>query len=85
MNWDREIIFFITLNESTYKKVETNHHSANLILGCFSTVLQLLFLVSLLAQGWLKGRDNGNMKMGRVSLLFFFPLPNGTPRPSFIG
>jgi hypothetical protein len=52
-------------------KVETGHCSANLILGSSSTVLQLLCFVSPLAEGRLKGWDNGNTQMGRVSLLYF--------------
>jgi hypothetical protein len=54
----------------------------NLVLGSSSTVLQLLCFVSLLAQGWLKGWDNGNMQMGRVSLLYFF-LFKWDPYPFF--
>jgi hypothetical protein len=42
-----------------------------LILGSSSNVLQLLCFISLLAQGWLKGWNNGNMQLGRVSLLSF--------------
>jgi hypothetical protein len=62
--------FFITLNESTYN-VEIDHRSANLILGSSSNVLKLLCSVSLFAQGWLKGWDNGNVKLGKISLLSF--------------
>jgi hypothetical protein len=57
---------------SQLTKVETAHHSANLILGFSSTFLQLLFFVSPFAQGRIKGWDNGNTQVGRVSLIYFF-------------
>ena len=67
----REKYFFIiNFNKSTYND-EVGHCSTNLVLGSSSTILQLLCFVSLLAQGWLKGWDNGNMKIDRVSLLYF--------------
>jgi hypothetical protein len=63
----REKYFFITnFNKSTYN-VDVGHCSMNLVMGSSSTVLQLLCSVSLLAQGWLKGWDKGNVKMGIVS------------------
>jgi hypothetical protein len=69
VGWEKHF-FIINFNESTYN-VETDHLSANLILGSSSNVLQLLFSVSLFAKGWLKGWDNGNVQLGRVSLLLF--------------
>jgi hypothetical protein len=60
--------FIINFNESTYN-VKTGHRFVNLILGSSSNILQLLFSVSLFAQGWLKGWDNGNVQLGRVSFL----------------
>ena len=65
--WEK--YFFITnFNKSTYN-VDVGHCSVNLVLGSSLTVLQLIFSISLLAQGWLKGWDKGNVKMGIVSLL----------------
>ena len=60
--------FIINFNKSTYN-YEADHYSTNLVLGSSSIVLQLLFFVSLLAEGWLKGWDKGNVQLGIVSLL----------------
>jgi hypothetical protein len=70
VGWEKHF-FIINFNESTYN-VETGHCSMNPDPGLLFNVLRLLCFVSLLAQGWLKGWDNRNMKLGRVSLLSFF-------------
>ena len=68
---EREKYFFITnFNKSTYN-VDAGYCSVNLVLGSSSNVLQLVYSVSLLAQGWIKGWDNRNVQLGRVSLLVF--------------
>jgi hypothetical protein len=67
VGWENNL-FIINFNKSTYND-EDGHFSMNLVLGSSSIVLQLLFSVSLLAQGWLKGWDKGNVQMGIVSLL----------------
>jgi hypothetical protein len=70
---------------SQLTKVETSHHSMNLILGSSSTVLQLLFFESPLAQGKAKGLGQWEYVNGQSFFAIFFLLPNGTPTPSFIG
>jgi hypothetical protein len=61
-------LFIINFNKSTYND-EVDRCSMNLVLGSSSTGLQLVFSISLFAQGRLKGWDKGNMKLGIVSLL----------------
>jgi hypothetical protein len=70
---------------SQLKKFETGHCSANLILGSSSTILQLLFFVSPLAQGKDKGLGQWEYENGQSFFSIFLLLPNGTPTPSFIG
>jgi hypothetical protein len=71
MKWDgKSISLLLTLmNQLTMSRLATAPRI--LILGSSSNVLQLLCFVYLLAQGWLKDWDNGNMQLGRVSLLYF--------------
>jgi hypothetical protein len=47
--------FFLLLKMSQLTKIETNHHSLNLILGSSSSVLQPLCFKSPLALGKAKG------------------------------
>ena len=69
VGWEK-YLFIINFNKSTYND-EVVHYSMNLVLGSSSTILQLLCFVSLFSQGWLKGWDNVNVQLGRVSLLLF--------------
>jgi hypothetical protein len=66
-------------------KVETSHRSSNLILGSSSFVLQLIFFESPLAQGKDKGLGQWEYVNRQGFFAIFFPPPNGTPTPSFIG
>ena len=77
--------FYLLLWMSQLSKVETGHRSANLILGSSSTALQLLCFVSPLASGKDKGLGQWEYTNGQSFFAIFFPLPNGTPTPSFIG
>jgi hypothetical protein len=54
--------FSLLLRMSQLTKVETGHHSLNLILGSSSFVLQLLCFESLLAQGKAKGLGDQGIK-----------------------
>ena len=84
MHWDGKSIFFITESESTYKEAETGHRSLNLILGSSSSILQLLFFESPLAQVKAKGLEQWEYINGQSFFAIFFLFPNGTPTPSFI-
>jgi hypothetical protein len=70
---------------SQLTKFETDHRSANLIMGSSSSVLQLLFFESPLAQGKAKGLGQWEYVNGKIFFAICFLLPNGTPTPSFIG
>jgi hypothetical protein len=63
---------------SQLTKVETGHRSVNLILGSFSTVLQLLFFVSPLAQGKAKGLGQWEYANGQSFFAIFFLLQMGS-------
>jgi hypothetical protein len=56
---------------SQLTKAETGHHSANMILGSSSSVLQLLFFESSLAQGKAKGLGQWEYVNGQS----FFEIP----------
>ena len=77
--------FSLLLWMSQITKAETSHHFANLIPGSSSTVLQLLWFVSPLAQGKAKGLGQWEYENGQSFFAIFFFLPNGNPTPSFIG
>ena len=64
-------------------KVETGHHSANLILGSYSSVLQLLCFESPLAQGKAKGLGQWEYINGQSFFAIFFPLSKWDPYPFF--
>jgi hypothetical protein len=56
-------LFIINFNKSNYND-EAEHCSTNLVLGSFSTILQLLFFISLFAQGRIKGWDKREYAIG---------------------
>jgi hypothetical protein len=72
--------FSLLLRMSQLTKVETGHRSSNLILGSSSSVLQLLFFESPLAQGKAKGLGQWEYVNGQSFFAIFFlfqmgPLP----------
>jgi hypothetical protein len=81
-----KVILSINLTKVTYNG-EIGYCSSNLVLGSSSTMHQplphMLLLFSshtMVAKGWGKGNEKWV-----EFLYYYFPPPNGTPTPSFIG
>jgi hypothetical protein len=64
--------FSLSLKMSQITKVETSHHSLNLILGSSSSVLQLLCFTSPLALGKAKGLEQWEYVNGQSFFAVFF-------------